>query len=39
MPACDINPAPTDIKLRMLSTSIAEDPDLTASLEVASVAN
>lgn len=34
-PAYDINPVPTDIKPRMLSTSIAEDPDLTASLELA----
>lgn len=32
-PAYDINPVPTDIKPRMLATSIAEDPDLTASLE------
>ncbi|MGQ0815990.1 MAG: type II toxin-antitoxin system HipA family toxin [Gemmatimonadota bacterium] len=34
-PAYDINPVPTDIKPRMLSTSIAEDYDLTASLELA----
>ena len=34
-PAYDINPVPTDITPRMLSTSIAEDPDLTASLELA----
>jgi serine/threonine-protein kinase HipA len=34
-PAYDINPVPTDIKPRILSTSIAEDPDLTASLEMA----
>jgi len=34
-PAYDLNPVPTDIKPRMLSTSIAEDPDLTASLELA----
>lgn len=34
-PAYDINPVPTDIKPRMLSTSIAEDTDLTASLELA----
>jgi len=34
-PAYDINPVPTDIKPRLLSTSIAEDPDLTASLDLA----
>jgi serine/threonine-protein kinase HipA len=34
-PAYDMNPVPTDIKPRLLSTSIAEDPDLTASLELA----
>lgn len=34
-PAYDINPVPTDIKPRLLSTSIGEDPDLTASLELA----
>jgi serine/threonine-protein kinase HipA len=34
-PAYDVNPVPTDIKARMLSTSIADDPDLTASLELA----
>jgi len=34
-PAYDINPVPIDIKPRMLSTSIAEDPDLTASLQLA----
>jgi serine/threonine-protein kinase HipA len=34
-PAYDINPTPTDIKPRVLSTSIAEDPDPTASLELA----
>ena len=34
-PAYDLNPVPIDIKPRMLSTSIAEDPDLTASLELA----
>jgi serine/threonine-protein kinase HipA len=34
-PAYDINPVPTDVKPRLLSTSIAEDPDLSASLELA----
>jgi serine/threonine-protein kinase HipA len=34
-PAYDINPVPTDIKPRVLSTSIAEDPDPTASLDLA----
>lgn len=34
-PAYDMNPVPTDIRPRLLSTSIVEDPDLTASLQLA----
>ena len=34
-PAYDLNPVPTDIKPRLLSTAITEDLDVTASLELA----
>jgi serine/threonine-protein kinase HipA len=34
-PAYDLNPVPTDVKPRLLSTAITEDLDVTASLELA----
>jgi serine/threonine-protein kinase HipA len=36
-PAYDLNPVPTDIKPRVLSTAITEDGDVSASLELAMV--